>query len=120
MVNLSRIPEDQRRSQRELLTEFQSAGPRILGSLLDILSRALADLHLIRLSALPRMADFAPLITAAEPALGWSPGLFMRVYMQDRADNAAGWVESDPVAVAVLGFMKIREDWTWHSYGIID
>jgi hypothetical protein len=115
VINLARIPEDKRKSRRELFAEFETARPRILGGLLEVLSKALANLSGVRLSILPRMADFAQLVTAAEAALEWSRGTFMRVYLQDRADAAAGWVESDSVAVAVLGLMKIRDEWSGTS-----
>ena len=108
VINLARIPDAKRKSRRELLQRFEFAKPSILGALLGVLSKALANLSAVQLPLLPRMADFAQLITAAEPALGWSPGTFLRQYTQDRADTAAGFIESDSVAVAVLNLMKAK------------
>ena len=108
VINLARIPDVKRKSKRELLQRFDLVRPTILGALLDVLSKALANLSTVQLSSLPRMADFAQLISAAEPALGWSPGTFLSLYTQDRAETAAGFVESDSVAVAVLDLMKAK------------
>ena len=50
---------------------------------------------------MPRMADLARWITAAEPALGWEPGRFLAVYRENRRDVFETSFEADPVAVAI-------------------
>src|SRR5262249_10655295 len=67
------------------------ARPAILGGLLDAVACALKNLATVRLPALPRMADFAKWVTAAEPALGWEPGTFLATYheSQDEANEVA-------------------------------
>jgi hypothetical protein len=68
-LTLAPIGEQQRRSEAELWREFDLARPRILGALLDAAVRGLQTLPDIRLTRLPRMADFALWATACEPAL---------------------------------------------------
>ena len=58
-LTLAPIGEQQRRSEAELWREFDLARPRILGALLDAAVRGLQTLPDIRLTSLPRMADFA-------------------------------------------------------------
>ena len=58
-LTLEPIPEERRRAEAELLAEFDAERPRILGALLDAVSKGLAMLPHTRLDKLPRMADFA-------------------------------------------------------------
>jgi hypothetical protein len=58
-LTLAPIGEQHRRSETELWREFEIARPRILGALLDAAVCGLQALPEVRLSTLPRMADFA-------------------------------------------------------------
>jgi hypothetical protein len=78
LVNLDTIPPERRREEGEFWSAFDAAAPAILGALLDAVSMALARRSSVELASLPRMADFARWVTAAEPALGWRPGAFLR------------------------------------------
>ena len=82
---LPRIAEEKCQTEREFLARFEAARPRLLGALLDAASSALANRCKITFTHLPRMADFAVWVTAAEPALGWESGRFLRVYAASRA-----------------------------------
>jgi len=65
------------RPEEELWQRFEEARPAILGGLLDAVVCALQHEHDVRLEHVPRMADFARWVTAAEPELGWQPGSFL-------------------------------------------
>ncbi len=86
VVTLPAIPEDARRPESELWPAFEAARPRVLGALLAAVAAGLARLPETRLARLPRMADFALWVTAAEPALWPEPGAFLRAYAGNRAD----------------------------------
>ena len=58
-VELAPIPDRQRKPEAELWGALREALPGILGGLLDDLARCLAQRDLVRVDALPRMADFA-------------------------------------------------------------
>jgi hypothetical protein len=97
------------RREDEFWSAFSEAGPRILGSLLDAVSVALANLDSVRLARAPRMADFAIWATAAEPALGLQRGTFILAYDGNRADAHALSLEASPLTdpvrvVAEAGF----------------
>ncbi|HXM55108.1 MAG TPA: hypothetical protein VOB72_06935 [Candidatus Dormibacteraeota bacterium] len=81
-IDLPRIPEDQRRTERELEAAFDEAQPRILGGILTALCRTLA-VGIIKVDV-PRMADFAEKSVAAERALGWPSGSFLSAYAGNR------------------------------------
>jgi putative DNA primase/helicase len=100
-IHLAAIPDADRRPEDELLADFEKARPRILGALLDAVSRALANIATVKLDRAPRMADFAKWITAAEPALGWKPGEFLAAYSGNRRDVVEAAFDADAVAVAI-------------------
>jgi hypothetical protein len=83
-LSLLEIPDSQRRDEAALLEEFGRVRPRVLGALLDAVSAALRNLPTTRLASKPRMADFALWAVAAEPALPWGPGSFLRAYAGNR------------------------------------
>jgi putative DNA primase/helicase len=112
-IHLAVIAEDKRQPESELFAAFEAKRPVILGALLDALSAALRNLPTVKLDHAPRMADFAKLITAAEPGLGWEPGAFVGIYRQNRHDVTESAFEADPAAVAIRDFSLEHSDgWT--------
>ena len=120
VVELPVIPEAARRTEREIWAEFAARQPVILGAMLDAASAAMRRLPEVRLEKLPRMAEFAEWVTAAEGALGWVPGSFMSAYEEGREEAVAGALEGDPVAGAVLSFMEEREEWVGKSAELLE
>ena len=112
-IHLAVIPEDKRRPEGELFAAFEAKRPAILGALLDALSAALRNLPTVRLDRAPRMADFAKLISAAEPGLGWEPGAFIEVYRKNRHDVTESAFEADPVAVAIRDYVSVDHPDGW-------
>ena len=86
-INCDAIPEELRRSETELLGEFEKAHARIFGLLLEALSHGLRMSSGTKPDRLPRMADFARWAMACEGAF-WSPGTFSSAYSADRAEAA--------------------------------
>ena len=86
-----------RRTEKEFWAAFNEAHPRLLGALLNATSMALRNLPNVKLETLPRMADFATWVVAAEPALGIPRGSFMKAYNKNRADADALAIEGSPV-----------------------
>jgi hypothetical protein len=90
-----------RRSESDLWREFNEAYPRILGALYDAVSAALRNERTVNVPDPPRLADFARWVTAAEPALGWEPGTYLRAEEGSRADANELALESSPLAEAI-------------------
>lgn len=111
VITLPPIPDEERRPEAELGSEFERARPAILASLFDAVSGALRSVENVRLEGMPRMADFAVWSTAAETALGWDPGAFMAAYVGNRKEAADSALDADPIAGAVLEFMAERDEW---------
>lgn len=110
-VTMRAIAEEDRRSEKDIVAGFEAVRPAIMGALLDVLSSALRRLPWVRLERLPRMADFAVLIAAAEPALGWEPGSFEALYRRARLAASQTALEADPVAEALLAWLGDRQEW---------
>jgi len=106
LLNLPRITE--RRDEQEFWAEYEAARPRILGALLDAVSAALRNLPHTRPDNLPRMADFARWVCAAEPALGWKPGTFLAAYAENRSEGDATALESSLVAAPLIALAMQR------------
>jgi hypothetical protein len=111
IVWLPAIPEDQRRSEAELFEAFYKVRPQILGALLDAVAVALYRLSSIKLSSLPRMADFAIWATAAETAFGWSGGTFMAAYRGNRESANEVAIEASLVARPLLDLLEADGAW---------
>jgi hypothetical protein len=57
-----------------------------------------------------RMADFARLAVAAEPALPCKPGSFLAAYSANKRDSTVALVEGDLVATSLIGFSNRHPD----------
>jgi hypothetical protein len=111
IVRMPHIQEKDRKPESVIWEELDKAAPRILGFLFDAVSSALMNLPATKLDKLPRMADFALLVTAAEEALGWEKGGFLKAYEDNRGDANRQALEASPVAASVWRFMKDRDEW---------
>ncbi len=111
LLTLPAIPDAQRRPESAFWKEFERARPGILGALLDAVAGALLREQQTVLATLPRMADFAVWVSAAEPALGWKSGCFLKTYMANRAGANILALESSPVAERLITFMENRAIW---------
>jgi hypothetical protein len=111
LLELPRIGDDGRQREVNLWQAFEKVSPGILGAIFTALSAAMENITKVKLPRLPRMADFATWVVAAEPALPWPPGAFLAAYIQNRAAVVEHSLESDPVAVVLRKFMESREEW---------
>lgn len=115
-VTLHRIDQTEMKPKDELDAAFSAALPGVLGAFLDVLSTALANLPHVRLDRLPRLAQTAKLMAAAEAALGWEPGTFMRLFDRAQESVAANVGEGDPVAQGIQELAK-RNAGRWRFKG---
>src|SRR5262249_31045825 len=111
ILTLPPIPEDRRRPESELWAEYERARPQILGALLDALVGAIDCLPSVRLDRLPRMADFALRVVAAEQALGWPKGAFIGAYRDNRQTGHGIALEASPI-VPALQELAAAGEWT--------
>jgi len=112
-ANLPTMPEEQRKEDARLNAESSEAQPRILGAPLDAVATALRNFSSVKVPRLPRMADFAKWVYAAESALPWTEGAFAKVYEANRQNIVSTSLESNPVASACL--VLIQKDGSWEG-----
>lgn len=103
---LSRISDDERRPEGELLKEFDRLHPRILGALLDAVVMGMKNKDTIKLDRLPRMADFAKWVAAA---LGDEGPEFLAAYEENRDNAVKDALEGDPIVVVLKQFLDQKE-----------
>jgi hypothetical protein len=110
-IKLSHIPDDHRRTEKELWRKFRRLQPGILGALLTAVSAGLKALPEVKPKRLPRMADFAEWGIACEPAL-WEPGTFIAAYRANLAAAVADVVEANLVGSVLQAFIANKRSWT--------
>jgi hypothetical protein len=96
MLYLPRLREH--RTEDEFWQEFEVARPRILGALLDAVVVALRREAEVETRGLPRMADFARWVCAAEPVLGWPQGAFLAAYAEKRSHSHELTLDASAIA----------------------
>jgi hypothetical protein len=101
-LHLPVIPAEHRHNQSELDATFAAIRPRVLGALLSAVSTAIRLRATVNLPTKPRMADFATWVTAAESALGWERGAFIRAYERNRDEASILAIEVAVVGPALL------------------
>lgn len=107
-IELERIPGSKRRTDRALAAALDEARPRIFGALLDLLASVLREMPTITFEELPRMADFMTILGAVDKVTGMNS---IEVFTGHAERLAADVVEGDPVAAAVVNFMRQRDTW---------
>lgn len=102
MIDLEPIPDSSRRSELEMEAAFAASRPKILAALLSLLSGVLRELPNVKLSTMPRMADFARVLAAMDRAApGVTGGRALSAYLAQSGRIAADVVEGDAFAAAV-------------------
>ncbi len=110
-LSLPRIPEDKRREEGTFWPLFEQQSPGILGALLTAASMALLRLPTIAEKHLPRMADFAKWVIAAESALPWEAGAFLDAYRANRAAANTLALDASLVGQAMLDLVPPGGEW---------
>jgi len=105
------IPPEKRLPEEELRKKWAELKPGFLGALYNAVSMAMRNLDAVKLTSYPRMADFAKFIVAAEPALPWDSGMFLKAYENNRMQIIDNAIEADPVATAVQKLIQACGQW---------
>lgn len=113
VIHLPRIPDSKRRTEDSLYDELKQIDGKFLGALLDIISVGLGRIDKINPEHLPRMADFAKVVIACEPACPWNEGDFRRAYEANRRDADSSLIQgSFPEALLEFGRTLPEGEWT--------
>jgi hypothetical protein len=113
VVNAPEITSKERKTEAEIEAAFEQAHPGILGKLCDGVSAALANKDRVQLDELPRMADFAVWVTAAESGLGLEPGSFIEAFNKAEEDQKRALLLDKPVVNALIRMMAKSDAEVW-------
>ncbi len=110
VFDLPPILDSSRRPELTFWRDFEQVKQKIFGALLDAVSCVLRNYGKTRIKNLPRMADFAELIVAAEPALDCEQNTVLAAYESNRRRAMATVLESSPLGSAIFKLVEHR-DW---------
>jgi hypothetical protein len=110
VIRLEPIAANTRRTDAGIQEAFKASSGRILGGILNLLSKTLALEPHLELRDLPRMADFGRIARAVDVATGTMPG-GLEQYLSQRSSLAADVIESDPLASAIVQLMSEQDQW---------
>jgi len=110
-LNLPPITSSTRRGEIEFWASFKQDYPRILAGLLDAVAGGLRELPSVRLTELPRLADFATFSEAGGRALGWPAGSVLSAYNDNRRDAASNYLEDSPLTDILLELAPHKLGW---------
>lgn len=106
LIALERVPDAERREDRELWKAFDAGKPEILGGIFDTLVKAMEIHPTLTLPALPRMADFVRWGEAVTQAMGNPPMTFLEAFRGNVGTQNEVALEASPVAQALIAFME--------------
>ena len=109
VIYLPVIPDQNRKPEKQYWSDFEKAKGRIFGALLKAVTMALKRFDKVKLTEVPRMADFAKWVTAAERALQWPAGSFLDSYKSNRTYVNRMALDSSPI-VEHLRKLVIRHE----------
>jgi hypothetical protein len=110
LIETQSIDAKDRLDEQSLWQEFNELKPKILGGILDVLSRAMKIRPSIKNPGV-RMADFALWGEAVSQAMGYSSGHFLKVYKENMAEINRKILDESVVGQAIIDFMKNRIQW---------
>jgi hypothetical protein len=111
LLSLPTIDKSKRRDEKGLDLAFAEAHPRILGALLDAVCLAMRNLPHTHLDEMPRMADFALWVQAAEEAITDEKGAILKAYYQNKVKGIEVELEASPIGKAIIDLMSNSEEW---------
>lgn len=111
LVELERIPRDERLTERELLKSFNKDIPKFLGAAFNALSQAMGIVEDLELETVGRMADFNYWGYAIAEVIGIGGDAFQEAYLGNQASANMEAIESHPVASGIINLMNNRGKW---------
>lgn len=111
LLHMDRIEPSMRKEKKVIMQEFAEEKPYILGGIFETLSKAMSIYPTVKLSNLPRMADFVTWGVSIAKALGYQADGFIDAYQKNIEAQNSEIINSNTLAQAVLVFMQDREHW---------
>ena len=112
LLELERIPPNERKEEKVLREEFEKDKPIILGAIFETLSKAMSIYDQVELNNLGRIADFTRWGYAIAEVLGIGGDKFLEAYLNNQNNANIEALESHPVGFAMYKFMEDKTVWS--------
>lgn len=112
-VELLTIKEGNRKSEAELVREFEADLPAIMRGLFDLIANIFKHLPTAQVTSPERMYDFVKWLAAMEMAQGAPSGVFQAAYSEALNQGQLDSLMEDTLAATVVDFAHTRVDVEW-------
>lgn len=112
VLELERIPEEERKEERVVRELFEADKADIIGGALNVLSKAMSIYPTVQLAKLSRMADFTRWGYAISEAMGYGGERFLTAYKNNQNSSNEEAISSHPVASTMVSLMQNRSEWS--------
>lgn len=123
LVELERIPDEQRKKIQEIWAEFERIKPSLLGYILDILVKVIqfkeSD-QKIEIKKFPRMADFAEFGEIISRCMGYQENEFLDAYYKNIRLQTQQAIDANVVASVIVYFMEEKKEWIGTASELLD
>lgn len=111
MFELERVSPTNRKKLQDIYKSFEEDRPYLLGSIFDILSKAMCIYPTVDLPELPRMADFCQWGFAIAEAMGGLGNKFLEEYSSNQSIQNDEAIDADPCAFLIVEYMRNIDSW---------
>jgi len=120
LIELERIPKNERKADKTFFQEFEKDRPVILGGIFNVLSKAMKIKNKLEFKELPRMADFAEWGEAISQALGYEKEVFLVAYFQNIGSQNIEALETHIIGLPILRLMEHTNQWIGTPTELLD
>lgn len=111
LLKMDMLPAGLRRDEDRFWSELDKDKPQILGSIFDVLSKALVLRPQIKLASLPRMADFTLWGCAIAEAMGYNRAQFLDAYLANIQVQSQEAIRASLIGQTIMDFMIDKAEW---------
>jgi len=108
-LKFERISKEKRRTEKELLDEFEQDKAIITGAIIKLLQKTLAIVDDVKLKELPRMADYCKWGEASARAYGEEHGTFVSYFFDKIEKLNTEVLDASPIGVCIKELMDTFE-----------
>ncbi len=105
IIELNRIGESERVSEKVLNKKFKELRPKVLGACFDLISKALGTHENIELPWRPRLADYAIWSEAITQACGLEPEVFLNAFKENKERQDYESLDASALATVIQHFV---------------
>lgn len=120
LFHLPRVEEENRQAEKTFWNSFEVEAPGLLGTIFDILSRAMQVYPTIETTGLYRLADWTIWGCAISRALGIDDNDFLQAYGRNRSKQNEEAIAMDDVGTVLIAFMQDKFEWTGTMTELLD